>query len=359
MPSLFRATLPNGQCVSICPDSGKIASGTSDLAAQAASLASLLGTNRTGERELLSFLADICPAVFPEADPRRPVQLVHGAAERGVDLIFRLRGRPELGAVQIKKPRLKDGRSVLLSLEQVSQLLDKSVFREPVGTVYVVAGRGNPMPAQTAARARQLQADAGVPIHVLSWDDIINRLTVPNQESTATEFTVLLVELIDTSRRLLRRLVENPGLLYGIDDRKFEELVATLLSDLGLEDVELTPLRKDGGKDVIAIHIDPHTGRRLRYLIECKHWVSGNKVTMRWAMHLLSIARREQSDGAILLSSSGFGPRLIEHQARLSRDGLFLRDGHHLAKWIRIWERQYGSVLLHAVDPRELLELAP
>lgn len=100
------------------------------------------------------------------------------------------------------------------------------------------------------------------------------------------------------------------------------------------------------------------TDLRCRYLIECKHWVSGNKVTMRWAVRLLSVARGEQADGAILLSSSGFGPRLIEQEAALMKDKVFLKDAGHLASWLKLWERQYGTVLVRPVDPRELLELA-
>jgi hypothetical protein len=54
---------------------------------------------------------------------------------------------------------------------------------------------------------------------------------MPPEESTEPEFTALLVEVVDFSRRLLRRLVENSRLLDGIDDRKLEEMVMTLLSD--------------------------------------------------------------------------------------------------------------------------------
>ncbi len=52
---------------------------------------------------------------------------------------------------------------------------------------------------------------------------------------------MILVEVMNFARRLLGRLVEHPYLLNAIDDHHFEELVATLLSDLGLKDVELTP----------------------------------------------------------------------------------------------------------------------
>jgi restriction endonuclease len=172
----------------------------------------------------------------------------------------------------------------------------------------------------------------------------------------AFRYRFVLIEVIDFARRLLRWLAANPGLLRAIDDRKFEELVATLLSDLGLQDVELTPPQKDGGKDIIATHIGAD-GCGSRYLIECKHWVSGNKVTRRWAIHLLSVARTDHADGAVLLSTSGFGPKLIEQEASLMKD-----DSFSGARTIWRGGRACGNVsngamLVQPVDPRELLEL--
>jgi hypothetical protein len=356
MPRLFRATLPNGQKVCIRADLRRTASEVSELAAQAAHLASLVETDETSERVLLSFLANICPVVFPEADPAKPAQIVHGPAERTLDLTFALRGRSEIGAVEIRKPG-NSGHTILSSLEQIRHLLGGSAFREPVKAVYVIAGRGL-VSAMMVERASHLANETNLPIQLLSWDEVVNRLTIPPDEESETELTVVVVEVIDFSRRLLRWLTQNPRLLDGIDDRKFEELIATLLWDLGLQDVELTPPRGDGGRDVIVTHVGIG-GRRSRYLIECKHWVSGNKVTMHWAIKLASVARRDQADAAILLSSSGFGPKLLEQEASFMKDKVFLKDAGNVARWISLWERQYGAVLVHAVDPRELLELAP
>mgnify|MGYP000887923858 CR=1 FL=1 len=354
MPRLFRATLPDGQRISICPDSRSTADET-DLAAEGTRLASMLGSEEP-EDVLLSFLGNVCPAVFPEADPAGTVRRMHGSVERGIDLAFALRNRSEIGVVQISKPRRNDRPPVLSSLKQIEHLLNGTSFLEPVRTVYLIAGRGLVAP-QMAARASELQNETKIPIHVLSWDDVVQRLIVGKGEERESGITIVLVEVIDFARRLLRRLAVNPGLIRAIDDRKFEELVATLLSDLGFQDVELTSLRKDGGKDIIATHIGADR-RRSRYLIECKHWVSGNKVTMRWAIHLLSVTRTDQADAAVLLSTSGFGPKLIEQEASLMKDGLFLRGADHLARWTSLWERQYGAMLLQPVDPRELLELA-
>jgi len=57
-------------------------------------------------------------------------------------------------------------------------------------------------------------------------------------------------------------------------------LVAVLVSDLGFEEVELTPPAKDGGRDIIAKARNPKTGWTETYLFECKHWVAGKKVSL-------------------------------------------------------------------------------
>jgi hypothetical protein len=85
--------------------------------------------------------------------------------------------------------------------------------------------------------------------------------------------------------------------------------------------------------------------------------VSGNKVTLRWALTLLQVRREWDAAGAVLLSSSGYGPRLLEQESILERQGLFLKDGSDLLKWLSVWERQYGSILVQPVDPRQVLDL--
>jgi len=234
-----------------------------------------------------------------------------------------------------------------MALEQVDQYLRRMPAELPVKVAYVIAGRRSAMTA--VGREHVRQSATSVPVQVWTWDDVAERLR--GTGNPEPDYEIVLIEVVELSRRLLRALVKAPALLAGIDDRKFEELVATLLFDLGLQDVELTPARKDGGRDIIARYDDPATDRRYTYLVECKHWVSGNKVTLRWALSLLDIAKRDSASGVVLLSSSGFGPKLLEQEASLNAKGLKLRDSQDLHRWIDLWERQYGSVLLQPVDP--------
>jgi hypothetical protein len=318
------------------------------MPAEAAKLAWLLDKSDTREIDLLDFLVTVTPILFSEADPGLRPDIPQGPNERGFDLMFSLRGRAAVGIVEIKRPH-QISRSLEMAIAQVRHALQRLSTTKPIEVAYVIAGRRG-----TVSNMAPDHVEApSVPIHVWSWDDVVERLGGRDSDG-APDFEIVLVEIVDLSRKLLKALFTEPRLLAGIDDRKFEELVATLLFDLGLQDVELTPLRKDGGRDIIANHDDPVTGARSTYLIECKHWVSGTKVTARWAISLLEVTTQQNATGAVLLSSSGFGPRLLEQEATFETKGLLLRDAQDLSGWIHLWERQYGSVLVQPVDPMSI-----
>lgn len=356
MDRYFRATLPNGQKVNIATGHTGVGVNLSRLAAEGERLAALLNSEAS-ESALVKFLEDVCPTIFPECAPNPQIVRPQTKTDEGLDVVFVLKDHEGLGAVEIKHPSFPVESSMISTARQLQRNLQPapSSIPLPVKVAYVIAGRG-PVTRSAAQAAQNVQDSMGIPIYLWSWDTVALRMASGGQEHGAGEPTVILVEVMNFARRLLGRLVEHPHLLNAIDDHHFEELVATLLSDLGLKDVELTPPRKDGGKDIVATHNDSN-GNHSRFLIECKHWVSGKKVTMRWALHLMSVRRNEKADGAILLSSSGFGPRLLDQEVTLAADKLYLRGTRQLFRWIKLWERQYGSIITEPAPPEVLFEL--
>lgn len=163
------------------------------------------------------------------------------------------------------------------------------------------------------------------------------------------------MELVDTCRKLLTHLCKKPHVLDGLNDRQFEEMMATLFHDLGFEEVELTPPRKDGGRDIVMSRTCSRTRLKEVYLAECKHWLHGRKVTYRWALSLLNIVENEKACGGILIAPNGFGPKLLEQELSLEQKGLKLRDKVHIQRWLSIWQRTYGNVLVENLDPSEIL----
>lgn len=351
----FRATLPNGEVVRIAVGSTDERSTASHLASEGERLATLLNSKAT-ESALIRFLEDVCPTIFPECAPNPQIVRQQTKAAEGLDVVFVLKDHLNLGAVEIKHPSLPVEPSIISAAQQLQRNLQPvgNSIPLPVKVAYVIAGRGQVAPGADSS-AQKIQNDMGIPIYLWSWDTVALKMQAAGEGHAPEEQTIVLVEVMNFARRLLGQLVKHPNLLNAIDDHDFERLVATLLSDLGLQDVELTPMRKDGGKDIVATHIDSH-GSRSRFLIECKHWVSGKRVTMRWALRLLSVRRDGNADGAILLSSSGFGPRLLDQEITLAADKLYLRGSAELFRWIQLWERQYGSILTEPVPPEVLFE---
>jgi hypothetical protein len=143
-------------------------------------------------------------------------------------------------------------------------------------------------------------------------------------------------------------------MLTKIDHRRFEEMVAVLLGDVGFELVTLTPNGPDGGVDIIVEHQDS-TGVSATVLIECKHWLVRSKPSIGVAATLQAARHRLGASTAVLLSSTGFAPRLVEMKAELATHDLLLADSDDLAQWVRAWERTFGSPARYQLDPMSLL----
>lgn len=132
------------------------------------------------------------------------------------------------------------------------------------------------------------------------------------------------------SEQLVRALVEHPELLRGVHHRQFEELVAFFFDKLGYE-VELTKRTRDGGRDVIAVR---HGEVAVRYLVECKHPVSGNPVGIGPVRQLYAVKIDEGATKALLATTSVF-TRDAYLFAERHRWELELKDYDAVMGWLR------------------------
>lgn len=135
--------------------------------------------------------------------------------------------------------------------------------------------------------------------------------------------------------QLISRLRTNPRLLHELPPRKFEELVAELLSRDGLE-VQLTPATRDGGRDVLAFHDTP-VGRLL-YLVECKRHQPERPVGIAIVQRLYGVVAQERATAGLIVTTSRFSKEALTF-ADTVRHQLGLRDYEALKKWIA----RYGT----------------
>ena len=118
--------------------------------------------------------------------------------------------------------------------------------------------------------------------------------------------------------------------MFDLPPRKFEELVAEALSDLGYE-VELTPATRDGGKDILAYMTTPH-GRVLS-LVEVKKYRQDRPVGIELVRSLFGTLIDADASSAMLVTTSSFSPDAHAFQRR-HKYKLALRDYSNVVQWI-------------------------
>lgn len=161
---------------------------------------------------------------------------------------------------------------------------------------------------------------ASPPASILSFQD----------PAVDTKTRAILIAAVDQWQNLISHLSANPHLMRTLDSRKFEELVAELLSRDGLE-VELTPQQKDGGRDIVA-YMDTDYGRHL-YLVECKRYSAGRPVSVEIVRGLYGVVEKERATAGLIVTTSRFTAPAIEEQKSM-KHRMALKDYTHLCDWL-------------------------
>lgn len=130
---------------------------------------------------------------------------------------------------------------------------------------------------------------------------------------------------------LIDAIKKDPSLLYGIDPRAFEELVADIFFRNGFE-VELTAATRDGGKDIIAIKRG--FGVPVKHLIECKRYKQDHKVSLDIVQRLYGVLCSDRASTGLVVTTSTFTKDALEFASQHPWE-LALRDHGHLIDWIR------------------------
>ena len=131
----------------------------------------------------------------------------------------------------------------------------------------------------------------------------------------------------------LERVLRDPNEMYSLTGRGFEVLVATLLRGLGFAHVSLTPMSRDGGRDVVAIK--EVNGIAIVFAFECKKYRPDRPVGIAAARSLLGALHhgRTRANKGVLVTSSRFTKPAREFILdEVSLDG---RDYHGLVDWLR------------------------
>jgi restriction system protein len=159
----------------------------------------------------------------------------------------------------------------------------------------------------------------------------IGLVDINGQPLTSGSGRDLILGVAQTNDEILRILKRQPELVHRLSPRKFEELVAELLSDMGFE-ISLTPQTKDGGFDIYAAK---KTGLgRFLYLVECKRLTPPHKVGVEVVRSLNGILQHNYANAGAIVTTSFFTSTAAELQRRIEHH-MHLHDYITLQKWIK------------------------
>jgi restriction endonuclease Mrr len=142
------------------------------------------------------------------------------------------------------------------------------------------------------------------------------------------EPNLIITTIDDEIKKYLRR---HPMKLYELSPRKFEELVASILKDLGF-DVELTQATRDGGRDIIA-HVRNAVCSYLTH-IECKRYAPDNKVGVGIIREVIGVHNIRRATKSVIVTTSFFSSDAIK-EAQMMENQLDLKDFNDLKTWLQ------------------------
>lgn len=142
-----------------------------------------------------------------------------------------------------------------------------------------------------------------------------------------TESDINKLEIQDilkaVSKRFAAMVAEDPTNLYKLEWRDLERMIAEIFDGIGFK-VQLTPSSKDGGKDIILECIVD--GKEFSYIIEIKHWRSGQKVGKDAIKDFLNIIVTEKRKSGLYLSTFGYCNNAFQSLSEIERKKIKFGD---------------------------------
>lgn len=134
------------------------------------------------------------------------------------------------------------------------------------------------------------------------------------------------IEVLTIDEHIKAYFKKHPEQLYQLSSRKFEELIASLMKDMGFE-VELTPATRDGGRDIIAYVRNGLTNFLAH--VECKRYSPDNKVSVEIIRSVVGVHHMRNANKSIIVTT-GFYTKDAKAEAKLVENTLDLKDYHDL-----------------------------
>jgi restriction system protein len=118
------------------------------------------------------------------------------------------------------------------------------------------------------------------------------------------------LQLVKPTEILIAESTKHPELLFRIEPRTMEELVADIFKSFDYE-VELTARTRDGGKDIVCL--SRRHGIPLKVAVEVKRYVPDKLVTVGLVRSFVGANAEIRANKLIYVSTSGYTKGALAH----------------------------------------------
>ena len=151
-----------------------------------------------------------------------------------------------------------------------------------------------------------------------------------DERETISKNTQLHSDLIIVNNELIDFLKRNPKLLYKLNPKKFEEIVAELLSDMGYA-VELTKKTRDGGVDIFATQ-KTGVGETL-LIVDCKRYAPHKHIGVSMIRSLYGITEQLKASMGLIATTSYFSEPAVEFKNQV-KHRISLKNYKDITAWL-------------------------
>ncbi|WP_367867779.1 restriction endonuclease [Pedobacter sp. WC2423] len=186
------------------------------------------------------------------------------------------------------------------------------------------------------ALIRHFLIDNPTNLEIINLEDLERWSQTLSNELSLKELNEVSYYVRQLSKKLIELVAKNPENLKNLEWRDLERTISELFEGIGFK-TTLTPGSKDGGKDIILeCTID---NIQKSFIIEIKHWRSGQKVGQKAVKEFTNVIINEKREKGLYLSTYGFTSNYYESLSEKQKSLIRFGEQEKIVELCRTYER--------------------
>jgi len=187
----------------------------------------------------------------------------------------------------------------------------------------------------------QIARNRPTEIEIIDIKGLQNWASNLRTEFSKEEINEVQILIRKISQKFISLIAKNPDYLLSLEWRDLERAITELFNEIGF-DATLTPGSKDGGKDVV-LECEINNEKKS-YIIEIKHWRSGQKVGKKSVKEFTQVIINEKRSKGLYLSTYGYSDNYLESLTQIERDVVKFGDKDKIIELCNTYEKVRNGI---------------